>query len=333
MRTKIFILLILLQLIIVLALLFNILYKNQSVLVSINEISPKTIDFPYSSTFKYYYEPRPNSIQTIDPKLVVELGYPAGTQIRYKINADGLNQIPNYTATKSAGVYRIVTLGDSFTFGQNVNTEDNYPSQLEKKLNSSLKCTNIKKFEVINLGVYGYDIAYSVERYKLRGQKYNPDLILWFIINTDWTRLDELQIPKTASFDAQLQASGEEAKLEKQGIFYKGWEEAQQQILQTLGGERNILRLQKKYLESVNDYYKGPLILFNFPSQDVNSLNIINGFVKDRQHTYFYGNLANIYQNQKYYLGDSHPSSQGYTLIVNDLYNYLTQNNIIPCQK
>lgn len=334
MRLKILLLIVLIQIIIVLSLGVKIYNQQKQVLgVSVNPILKNFLIFPKNGTFKYFYEPDPNSIQYLDPQLVSELGYPPSTKIKYTINSDGLNQISNYTVSKSDGVYRIITLGDSFTFGQNVNTEDNYPSLLEKKLNENLKCKNIKSFQVLNLGVEGYDISYSVERYMLRGQKYQPNLVLWFILDTDLLRVDDLQIPKTRHYDELLRKSGEAEKSAKEGIFYQGWHKALEEITNELGGKDKVLKMQNQYFSDFSKYYKGPLLIFNFPPSDRKYENVLNDFKNSRENTILYNQLTNIYDNPENYLKDNHPSPKGYTLIVNDLYRYLTKNNIIPCEK
>ncbi len=249
------------------------------------------------------------------------------------INADGLNQMQDYPATKSAGTYRIITIGDSFTYGENVNTQENYPSQLENLLNSKLQCKNIKKFEVLNLGVGAYDIPYTVERYKLKGQKYSPNLVLWLFIGDDLFRADEELIPLAQKYEDQEKTSGEYQKLTKKGIYYQAWTDAENKIINEAGGKDAMLKLQLANLKQINTLYTGPLIVFTFPYNQQSIIDTLKEFVNSRKNTYFYDGLPDIYQNSNLYLPDQHPSSQGYTAIVNNLYGYLTQNNIIPCQK
>jgi hypothetical protein len=66
--------------------------------------------------------------------------------------------------------------------------------------------------------------------------------------------------------------------------------------------------------------------------------NILEEFSDNRKNTYDYDNLPNIFSQtdislQDLHLPDMHPSAKGYTVYVDDLYNYLTKNNIIPCDK
>jgi hypothetical protein len=90
----------------------------------------------------------------------------------YQINASGLRD-KDYPLQKKAGVYRIVVLGDSFTFGMGVNLEDTYPKRLEKILQA--KDPNI---EVINFGVIGHDMWQYYETLKRRALSYHPDLVI-----------------------------------------------------------------------------------------------------------------------------------------------------------
>lgn len=333
MLPKIFLLIVIIQIGIVLAVGIRIKNQtNQNSTPSLNLLSKSNFLFPQNGKYKYFYEHQPNTIATLSGQFTTNLGYPEGTVINNYLNSDGLNQLSNYPVKKTDGIYRIVTLGDSFTFGENVNTKDNYPSQLENKLNDELKCKNIIQFQVINLGMEGYDISYAVERYKIRGQKYNPDLVLWFIIGGDLTRINELQIPTAKKYDSQLEKSGQKAKLEKQGIFNTGWHMAINQVIKTLGGDNHILDLQKKYFSEFNNYYKGPLLIFNFPSAKKYD-DILQYFKNSRKNTFFDNQITNIYDNPINFLKDYHPSKEGYSVIVNDLFNYLTKNNIIRCKK
>ena len=146
---------------------FDPLKKN----VSINSINSSHLIFTPTDNLKYFYEPSPNV------KLEESIDNVTGV---YKINSDSLNIEKDFKIEKPDNTFRVVTLGDSWTFGMFVNTNVNYPSMLEKKLNT-MTCDGIDNFEVINLGMIGYDVTYSAERYAIRGKKYNPDLIIWFI--------------------------------------------------------------------------------------------------------------------------------------------------------
>ena len=285
MKHKIIFLIILTQLFLIIFLGSIVSYKilkNKGILgVSINPIEKKyTVSNP-ASKLKYFYEPGEDTYQVIEMRWENTNG---PEKPIYKINNDGLNQESNYLAdNKQEGVYRILTLGDSFTFGDNVNTEDNYPSQLQKILNSQCKNT---KFEVINLGVYGYDIQYAVERYRLRGKKYNPDLVLWFIIDDDILRLEELLIPKMKSYENKFKNTNEDLVSIREGKYNSSYHLARDDVIREVGVE-NIMKLQRQYMEEMNDYFQGNLVLFTFPYVSSEYKKFLKDFTDSRDNSFF----------------------------------------------
>jgi lysophospholipase L1-like esterase len=91
-----------------------------------------------------------------------------------KINSDGFRD-RDFSIKKNTNTFRIIALGDSFTFGWGLNLTDTWPKQLENKLNERIKN---KHFEVLNFGVGGYNTIQEVLMFKEKGIKYNPDLLL-----------------------------------------------------------------------------------------------------------------------------------------------------------
>ncbi len=72
-------------------------------------------------------------------------------------------------------VTRIVVLGDSFTFGFRVEGESSYPSVLEKRLSAA---SIDRRFEVLNLGVCGYNTQDEAAVLEHKGLAWMPDLIV-----------------------------------------------------------------------------------------------------------------------------------------------------------
>ena len=103
----------------------------------------------------------------------------AGTYIH--INADGFRD-SEHSLHKEAGVFRIMVIGDSFTFGQGVNLEDTYSKYLERLLNSKVMTA-----EVINCGVIGYGMWQYLEVLKRKVIPYKPDLVILGIFIDDIT--------------------------------------------------------------------------------------------------------------------------------------------------
>src|ERR1700733_9025572 len=98
------------------------------------------------------------------------------------INSDGLRD-REFSLEKPSGVYRVMMLGDSTTFGWGVKPEDTAAKFLERKLNADLPA-GYNRVEVMNTGVGNYDTVQEVTYYETIGWKYHPDLVvLVFFIN------------------------------------------------------------------------------------------------------------------------------------------------------
>ena len=98
------------------------------------------------------------------------------------INSEGLRD-REFSLEKPPGVYRVMMLGDSTTFGWGVRQEDTAAKFLERKLNEHLPQGYIRA-EVMNTGVGNYGTVQEVTYYETIGYKYHPDLVvLVFFIN------------------------------------------------------------------------------------------------------------------------------------------------------
>jgi len=214
-------------------------------------IGEKDFIFPANIRLNYYFEPRPNHTQKFNTEW---LDY----EIKYTFNSDGLNERFDYSKDKEKNVYRIIAIGDSFTFGSNVNTKDNYPEVLEDYLSEKLKCSNISNFEVINLGVPGYDIEYAVERFYRKGIKYNPDLILWLINYWNLDNINELKIPIYNNF-----ISSGTPSLDENSFMFTAHELAAKEVIKRIG-LNNILNQNRDILDEFSKIYKGNLVIMSF---------------------------------------------------------------------
>lgn len=103
----------------------------------------------------------------------------AGTYIH--INRDGFRDV-DYPLKKKATVFRIMVIGDSFTFGQGVNLEDTYSKHLERRINDIGKTS-----EVISCGVIGYGMWQYLETLKRKVIPYKPDLVILGLFIDDIT--------------------------------------------------------------------------------------------------------------------------------------------------
>lgn len=94
-------------------------------------------------------------------------------------NSKGLRGKTEYEYRREAGKRRILVLGDSFTFGDEVSDDETYPHYLESLLPDT---------EVLNFGVSGYGHDQMLLYLKDEGVKYKPDLVLLGFVYLDISR-------------------------------------------------------------------------------------------------------------------------------------------------
>ncbi|MFI5348703.1 MAG: hypothetical protein ACHQ2Z_04100 [Elusimicrobiota bacterium] len=96
----------------------------------------------------------------------------------YNTNAHGFRG-QDYPEHKDPGVYRIIALGPSFTFGTGVNDDEVYPAVLERMLRARLPG---RRFEVLNRSYAGMKMNAYQPFYHEVLRNYSPDLLLAHVI-------------------------------------------------------------------------------------------------------------------------------------------------------
>ena len=90
------------------------------------------------------------------------------------INERGIRG-PLVDVPKPDGIYRIVTLGGSTTFGHALAVEETWPAQLQRILREDYGYTQV---EVVNLGAPGYFSLDSVVNLATHGLAHEPDMVI-----------------------------------------------------------------------------------------------------------------------------------------------------------
>lgn len=283
-------------------------------------IPHKYIEINKTANLNFFYEPIANTTEGWKPEW---LPYKA----KNTINADSLNEIKNYLFEKPKNTFRIITLGDSWVYGHYVNTEDNYSKQLERSLNL-LNCKNIKHFEIINLGVYGYDIEYAVTRFNKRGLKYNPDLVIWLVNDWNFGKINEQFLP----YFYDLLNKGKKAFETINGSFTHPASDKAYSDIQNKLGKQFIINYQEKAMMNIIDIYQGDILLFSYVLND--SRFSIEKLVKTNPDKikYFPGSNKLEKDKQKYLLSDGHPNKEGHEKIAQDLKQYLMDKYLKQCK-
>ena len=321
------------ELLLIIILISIIAYK---VLIErqVNITSIKKTDVIYSASnsadFEHYYEPKPNTLDSGEEKWLSFVPH-------YSINSDTLNEVKTYSQKKQNSVFRMVALGDSFTFGQYVNTKDNWTELLEVDLKKRCPKT---AFEVINLGVYGYDLAFSFYRYEKRGEKYNPDLILFLLKEDDFDEIKNITAEAKWDFIDNFKKDPQNAEALKRELIEKELNRMAalegEAFLRKYYSESEVIDYQLRYLQRLVDMRRTLLVfnIFNFPPEIEKR---IEAMMKKTPHALFETKKLQINElrNPPYnYLPyDSHATVKGNILIKERLMDYLIQNNLIPCKK
>lgn len=283
-------------------------------------LSKNSFEIIPTDNLKFFNEPKANiTIDTIEPW--------HKTHSTQTINADSLNERFDYSSEKDPSTYTIITLGDSFTFGALVDTNQNYPELLEDALNQKLQCKNIKKFDVINLGSPGYDILYSAERFKKRGIKYNPDLVVWFLIPNDFEEIMEYMLPSIEPLHKKMLLAGEQDKWLHQ-VYYPELMKAKRRMQSEIG-EKNLREYYKKAILNLDKSYKNKIVYMSPSTLEEKNQNIIKSIVSQdaTQKSFLY--LPSYPQDA--FFPDTHPNEKGYELISQELFKFLMDKKIIKC--
>ncbi len=89
-----------------------------------------------------------------------------------KTNSAGLRDVDE--VSDDLDIFRVLALGDSFTYGYYVHNEEAWPSRLEETLNQRLEM----RFQVLNAGVPGFTIVDELEYLREKGMTLQPDLVV-----------------------------------------------------------------------------------------------------------------------------------------------------------
>ena len=109
-----------------------------------------------------------------------------------RINSQGTRG-PEFEATKRPDTIRILSLGDSRTFGWGLAEEETYSLLFQRCLQQ--KIGSAKNIEVINAGVNAWSYAQILTYFRHTGVTYRPDIVILGEANL-WTQFSEQNSPQ-----------------------------------------------------------------------------------------------------------------------------------------
>jgi hypothetical protein len=289
--------------------------------VHVMPINKEYLQYPKDTNLKFYSEPKANIQKQED---LTYIGIPR--TITHTFNADGLNERFDYPLEKEKGVFRIVSLGDSFTEGAWVATKDNYSELLEDLLNTKVHCPSIARFEVINLGVEGYDIQYDMERLKRKGLKYNPDLVILWTHENDYTEGNEHLNSLSLTFDPATQAAELVAYYKKQGDYYPVLSALVDRFHQEFT-RQTLLDEELGYLKELIHITSSPVLIFTLERMPQDIQISIRSILRTEDR--FFPEIPDSYGA----FSDQHPSLEGHKQFATFLFQKLMTTFLPSCQE
>lgn len=148
----------------------------------------------------------------------------------------------------------------------------------------------------------------------MRGKKYDPNLIIWFIKIDDMVQINEIMLAKIDYYDYE------------EG--YSNWNRAMRETYEELG-EENIIAKQNKYINDLLSNYSGHLIFMTLPNFDRDKISEI---MDSNSKKISLLELPNIYKYPSlFYRNDYHPTVKGHRAIAESMHEYLSTSKFIPC--
>jgi hypothetical protein len=113
----------------------------------------------------------------------------ADFDVQVTTNSLGLRG-PEVVVPRPSGTYRILALGDSFSFGWGVAFEDAWDIRMAREL----QATDGRSVEVVIAGVPGWSLPQEFIFLEQHGFELEPDLVLWQLCSNDLLEMQRLDV-------------------------------------------------------------------------------------------------------------------------------------------
>ena len=289
---------------------------------------------------------------------IVERGTSASGEYdyEYRHNSQGFRD-EEHTIEKPEGVFRILALGDSYTWGVGARYEETFLVRLENWLNSRGK--DRPKVEIIKAGVPRY--FPKIERLLLEhyGIAYQPDLIMAVFVPNDvidsFLGIEALRptsqggylLSKSAEsvgpLGTWLYIHSHLARTALRSIFARtGSADHQAGFSRDLTEpERRVawMDIEQEYLrmKAVADQIDAPLVLVHIPQASLSADcgRFLARLMRDRVAAFIdtqpsIRSVSDKSGRDLYWPKDGHCNADGYTIIARVLFDQLIQRGLVP---
>lgn len=306
------------------ALYRRVLVEKQKKEMVVVPVKKENITQASSSGLLYFFEPSP-SVREVDTASWLP------SPVVYTINQDSLNDQLEYDVQKPSDTFRIIALGDSFTFGHYVNTGENWPAQLEDMLNDQCVGKSMHRIEVLNLGVRGYDVKYIAHRYELRGKKYDPDLVIWLESGSGFTRISELYEPLVRRYDQVLPKDEKDMAQKTTHDYYLAWTKASEEVQRTYSSDELFAYIHEAWQDFFNSKGDTKAVIASFSTLAPGDKSRLTRWTEGQKNMDIYTEIPDLWSHNGV-LEDGHPSVRGHTIIAQEMLSYLKERGIVHCQ-
>jgi len=133
--------------------------------------------------------PHPTRLYQLRPNYSAGPGG-AYEKMEVKTNSIGLRERPLEELRLSK--FRILAIGDSFTFGAGINREQTWPAQLERALDKRLRSSSSSSsIKVINAGIFGYNLEQIRDLTEELLPEFSPQLVILGVFSGGFDRLKD----------------------------------------------------------------------------------------------------------------------------------------------
>jgi lysophospholipase L1-like esterase len=170
---------------------------------------------PVMTVSRGLYAPDPPRRYRLQPGFRGKVGNRVEFDTRVSINQQGLRGAEvGPIGIKPPGTFRVLALGDSFTFGVGAREKDTFPVRLQEILRS-----RDARAEVLNAGAPGYGVPDEVAWFERWGRPLAPDVILVAVfVGNDLQ--DAAPGPKPMAVDGALVMPGESTGSLSRWLYY-----------------------------------------------------------------------------------------------------------------
>jgi len=273
--------------------------------------------------------------------------------VPYRSNSLGLRD-SEVSDPKPRNEFRILSMGESTTWGQGVRVFETYNEVLQKKLNAAAQD---RRFEVINAGVGAYSLFQSYLYFTYRGHELKPDMVLLYHERNDFLPAG---VWDRRNFFFDVAWTDKERYDERRPYLW---------LLSALYHSRLYLWARNRSVESRYDPKKDPFrysstkVLFRADHRDRRlALDQIRLVCRDlgitlviihpmydrwprhrqncllerytEQHRVPFIDLHELVDakahGEKFWLDGSHPSALGHRVYAQAIYDYLVKKGLVP---